>query len=149
MFLSQAMLSSLDLYFFAVLDKIGKKYIGTMSCYISGCVFQANGSQQIYCGCCGCSCVPSMYPIVYQDSKLIAPVFCSAKLKPSGKLRRHTPSFGCILYIFLGIKLFCFSRQKAETFRFSSKLKFVKPHKISTHLAYSDNCYFHVFLSVV
>ena len=25
----------------------------------------------------------------------------------------------------------------------------MKPHKISTHLAYSDNCYFHVFLSVV
>ena len=25
----------------------------------------------------------------------------------------------------------------------------MKPHKISTHLAYSDNCYFHLFLSVV
>ena len=36
--------------------------------------------------------------------------------KPSGKLRRLTPSFGCILAVrpkkkfFLGIKLFCFSR---------------------------------------
>ena len=50
---------------------------------------------------------------------------------------------------FLGIKLFCFSRQKAETFRFSLKFKFVKPHKLSTHLAFSDNCYFHLFLSVV
>ena len=31
------------------------------------------------------------------------------------------------------------------TFRFCLKLKFVKPHKISTHLAYSDNFYFHLF----
>ena len=77
------------------------------------------------------------------------------KSKPSGKLGRLTPSFGCILavrpkkYFFLGIKLFCFSRQKAETFRFSLKFKFVKPHKLSTHLAFSDDCYFHLFLSVV
>ena len=46
---------------------------------------------------------------------------------------------------FLVTKLFCFSRQNAETFRFSLKLDFVKPHKISTHLAFSDNCYFHSF----
>ena len=44
--------------------------------------------------------------------------------------------------IFLGIKLFCFSRQIAETFSICLKLNFVKPHKISTHLAYSDNCYY-------
>ena len=25
----------------------------------------------------------------------------------------------------------------------------MKPHKLSTHLAFSDNCYFHLFLSVV
>ena len=46
---------------------------------------------------------------------------------------------------FLVTKLFCFSRQNAETFRFSLKLDFVKPHKISNHLAFSDNCYFHLF----
>ena len=44
--------------------------------------------------------------------------------------------------IFLGIKLFCFSRQKAETFRICLKLNFVKPHRIS---AYSDNCHFYFF----
>ena len=46
-----------------------------------------------------------------------------------------------IIY-FLGIKLFCFSS-------IYLKKNFVKPHKISTHLAYSDDCYFHLFLSVV
>ena len=50
---------------------------------------------------------------------------------------------------FLVTKLFCSSRQNAETFRFSLKFKFVKPHKLSTHLAFSDDCYFHLFLSVV
>ena len=74
--------------------------------------------------------------------------------KPSGKLRQLMPSFGCILAVrpkkfILGIKLFCFPRQKAETFRFSLKYKFVKPHKLSTHLDFSDNCYFHLFLSVI
>ena len=49
---------------------------------------------------------------------------------------------------FLGIKVFCFSRQKAETFSICLKLNFVKPHKISTHSAYSDNCYFHFFYQV-
>ena len=86
----------------------------------------------------------------YLTFKCVHPLACS-RTKPAGKLRRLMPSFGCILAVwpkknfFLVIKLFCFSRQKAETFRFSSKFKFVKPHKISTHLDYSDNCYFHVF----
>ena len=52
-------------------------------------------------------------------------------------------------YIFLGIKLFCFSRQKAETFSICLKKNFVKSHKISIHSAHSDNFYFHFFLSVV
>ena len=47
--------------------------------------------------------------------------------------------------IFLGIKLFCFSRLKAEIFSICLKLNFMKPHKISTHSPYSDNCYFHFF----
>ena len=44
-----------------------------------------------------------------------------------------------------GPKFFCLSRWKDETFWFSLNLNFVKPHKISTHLAFSDNCYFHSF----
>ena len=48
--------------------------------------------------------------------------------------------------IFLGIPIsFSFSRWNAETFSICLKLNFVKPHKISTHSAYSDNCCFHFF----
>ena len=39
-------------------------------------------------------------------------------------------------HIFLVIKLFCFSRQKAEIFSICLKKNFVKPHKFSTQ---SDN----------
>ena len=46
-------------------------------------------------------------------------------------------------HIFLGIKLFCFLRQKAETFSICLKSKFVKRHKISTPSAHSDIFYFH------
>ena len=42
-------------------------------------------------------------------------------------------------------KTFLFSRQKVETFTICLKQNFVKPYKISTHSAYSDNCYFHFF----
>ena len=45
-------------------------------------------------------------------------------------------------YFFLGIKLFCFSRSKAETCSICLKWDFVKPQNFSTH---SDNCYFHIF----
>ena len=77
--------------------------------------------------------------------------------KPSRKIgtaKRHllALSWPCrdygLNYIFLGIKLFCFLRQKAETFSICLKKNFVKPHKISTHLAYSDNCYFHFFFQL-
>ena len=44
---------------------------------------------------------------------------------------------------FLGIICFCFSRQKTETFSICLKQNFVKPHKTSTHSAYSNNSYFH------
>ena len=37
---------------------------------------------------------------------------------------------------FFGINFFCFSREKAETFRFSLQLNFVKPYKVTTE---SDN----------
>ena len=50
---------------------------------------------------------------------------------------------------FLGIKLFCFSRQKVKTFSICLKTIFVKPHKISTHSAHSDNFYFHLFYPFV
>ena len=42
-------------------------------------------------------------------------------------------------YIFFRNKTFCFS-----TFSICLKINFVKPHKISTHLAHSDNLYFHI-----
>ena len=45
-------------------------------------------------------------------------------------------------YIFLGIKLFCFLRQKGEIFSIYSKKIFMKPHKISTNSGHSDNFYF-------
>ena len=67
------------------------------------------------------------------------------------KLGQQAPSFGTILayletthglkYYFLS----CFSRLKAETFSICWKKNFGKPHKISTHSAHSDNCYFHFF----
>ena len=44
--------------------------------------------------------------------------------------------------IFLGIKRFCFSRQKAENFIICLKLNFLKPHKISTHSAHSIVIFF-------
>jgi hypothetical protein len=47
--------------------------------------------------------------------------------------------------IFSGVELFCFSRQKTETFSICLEKNFVKPHKISSHSAYSDNFYFHFF----
>ena len=47
---------------------------------------------------------------------------------------------------FVGIKLFCFLRQKAETFRTCLKINFMKPHKVSAH---SDKFYLHFFLLVV
>ena len=64
--------------------------------------------------------------------------------KPSLK----TPSFGSILAVRLK-NIFFFRNKTFLFFNFSLKLNFVKPHKISTYLAYSDNCYFHLFLSVV
>ena len=36
-----------------------------------------------------------------------------------------------------------FPFRKIETFRFSLKLNFVKPPKISTHLVFPDNCFFY------
>ena len=44
--------------------------------------------------------------------------------------------------LLLGIKLFCLSRYKAETFSICLNFFFMKPDKISTHLAHSDNCLF-------
>ena len=44
---------------------------------------------------------------------------------------------------FLEIKLFCFSRYKAETFNICLKLSFMKPLKILTRSAYSDKFNFH------
>ena len=49
-------------------------------------------------------------------------------------------------YIFLGIKLICFVRQKAETFSICLKKNFVKPHKVPTH---SNNFYFHFLVFAV
>ena len=54
------------------------------------------------------------------------------------KLGRLTPSFGSTLALWLKKYFF-----RDKTFKL--KLKFVKPHKISTHSGYSDNCYFHFF----
>ena len=70
-------------------------------------------------------------------------VICSWWLESKPSLKIRTANAICwnslglfrdygLNHIFLGIKLFCFSRQKAETF--SNCLK--KPHKISTQ---SDN----------
>ena len=53
--------------------------------------------------------------------------------------------YGLKQYIFRN-QTVCFSRQKAETFIICLKKHFVKPHKISTHLAQSDNCYIHFFI---
>ena len=58
--------------------------------------------------------------------------------KPSLKIRTANAIFWISLGIrsknvFLGTKLFCFSRQKAETFSICLKLNFVKPQKISTN----------------
>ena len=61
----------------------------------------------------------------------------------------EAPSAGTILayletmtqiIFFKRIKLFCFSRQKAEIFSICLKRNFMKPHHI---LAHSDNFYFH------
>ena len=48
-------------------------------------------------------------------------------------------------HIFFRNKTFLFFKIEAETFRFSLKFKFVKPHKISIHLAFLENCYFQLF----
>ena len=59
--------------------------------------------------------------------------------KPSQKIR----TFGSILRNIIFRNKTFFSRHKAEAFSICLKLNFVKPHKISTHSTYSDNCYFH------
>ena len=70
------------------------------------------------------------------------------------KLGQQVPSFGSIL-AFLetnGLKNFFFRNKtflffKIESWNFQQLFEndLFKPHKISTHSAYSDNCYFHFY----
>ena len=65
-------------------------------------------------------------------------------------MSRLTPSFGCTLAvrpkkIFFSNKTFLFFKIESWNFQVQLEIKIRETHKISTHLAYSDNCYFHFF----
>ena len=69
---------------------------------------------------------------------------CTPSSKPSLKFKTVNAIFWTTLVVwlekyFFRNKTFCFSRQRAETFSVCLKLNFMKPHKNSTHSAYSDN----------
>ena len=65
-----------------------------------------------------------------------------SKAPSVGTLLAYLETTAYIIFL-LGIKLFCFSRYKVEIFSICLKKNFVKPQKISTHSALSDNSYFH------
>ena len=78
---------------------------------------------------------PDLLDIIQLSSN---PVLNVAPTKTFQKIETANASF-------LGIKLFFFQDRKLKLSGSVSKLKFMKPRKISTHLAYSDKCYFHLF----
>ena len=68
------------------------------------------------------------------------------------KLRQLAPSFESILAVWLKKPFFknnTFLFFYIESSSFQHLIEFCETFKISTHSAYSDNCYFHFFLLVV